>query len=107
MVAKRQSCRHLVFTRIRPMTNRSGASWLRDNLFLAAAVLLPVVVLSFFLLASAVPRWMVAPPAYDLVFRVSPQFNDGRPRLSVDYAVRDGRVEATVRPVAANGYPEF
>jgi hypothetical protein len=28
------------------------------------------------------------------------------PRVAADFSVRDGRVEATVRPIPANGYPQ-
>lgn len=34
-----------------------------DNPFLVAAVLLPLLVAAFFLAATAIPRWLVAPPA--------------------------------------------
>jgi hypothetical protein len=79
-----------------------GKGFLLDNLFLVAAVALPVVVVGFFLIATAVPRWLVPPPRYDLVLRVSGIYDQTR-RIAVDYTVRDGRVEATVRPIPANG----
>jgi hypothetical protein len=77
-----------------------GSRFLRENAFLVAAVLLPLLVVVLFLAATAVPRWFVAPPAYDLLFRM-PGSYDGRARapLAVEIAVREGRAEATVRRV--------
>jgi hypothetical protein len=80
--------------------------WLRDNAFLVAAVSLPAVIVVFFLLSAAVPRWLVDPPAYDLVLRAAEPYNQAGARIAVDYSVRDGRVEATVRPLPANAYPQ-
>jgi hypothetical protein len=81
-----------------------SSRFLRDNAFLVAAVSLPLVVIIFFLLASAVPRWLVAPPAYDLVISALDAYNQTSPRASVEFAVRSGKVEATIRPVPANNY---
>lgn len=80
--------------------------FLRENTFLVAAALLPLVVVGFFLIAAAVPRWLVAPPAYDLLLRTSGSSDQTRPRVVVDFAVRDGRVEATVRGLPATAYPQ-
>ena len=46
----------------------AGESWLRRNAFIVAAVLLPVVVVGLFLIASAAPRWRVPDPQFDLGF---------------------------------------
>jgi hypothetical protein len=46
----------------------SAGRFVRDNPFLAAAVALPLVVVLFFLLSAALPRWTV-PPRYDLLLR--------------------------------------
>ena len=45
---------------------RSGGRFIRDNAFMVAAIALPVLVAGLFILASAVPRWTVPPPSYDL-----------------------------------------
>jgi len=84
----------------------AGRSFLRENAFLVAAVLLPLVIVGFFLLASAIPRWLVAPPAYDLLLRTYGSPDQTRPRVAVDFTVRDGRVEATVRGLPATAYPQ-
>jgi hypothetical protein len=78
--------------------------FVRQNVFLVAAVALPLVVVIFFLLAAAIPRWTVPPPAYDVILRGS-TYDQPTQRVSVEFFVRDGRVQTTVRPVAANMYP--
>ncbi|MES1943639.1 hypothetical protein PC39_05975 [Salinisphaera sp. PC39] len=67
-----------------------------DNPFLVAAVLLPLLVAAFFLAATAIPRWLVAPPAHDAVFTATrPVASPAGPGgLRVEYAVEDGRVVA-------------
>lgn len=72
-------------------------SFLRENAFLVAAVALPGLVVAFFLLATAIPRWTVPPPAYDLLVRVPRAFDGPRRQMTVELNVRDGRLEATVR----------
>jgi hypothetical protein len=79
-------------------------SLLRDNVFLIAAVALPLLVVAFFLAASAIPRFVVPPPAYDLLLEATDSYYQRNPRVTVDFEVRDGTVEATVRPVPADGY---
>jgi hypothetical protein len=82
----------------------SGATrFLRDNVFLVAAVCLPILVVAFFLLSSAIPRWRVPPPAYDLLIRAG-EYDQTTQRVSLDLDVRDGIVQATARPVAVTLY---
>jgi len=83
--------------------------FLRENAFLLAAVLLPLVVIGFFLVATAIPRWVVPAPAYDLLMRRAGAYDQTAPRVAVDFVVRDERVEARVRalPAAAGAYPEI
>lgn len=78
--------------------------FVRDNAFLVAAVLLPVVVVGFFLLATTIPRWLVPPPAYDLLLRAANPYDGARARVAVEINVRNGRLEATVRPALPNTY---
>jgi hypothetical protein len=73
--------------------------FLRDNAFIVAAVTLPVLVGAFFVIASAIPRWTVPGPAYDLVMRVGRPYDSVPAKVVVDFRVRDGRVEAIVRSV--------
>jgi hypothetical protein len=79
--------------------------FVRDNAFLVAAVLLPVVVIGFFLLATAIPRWTVPPPAYDLIVKsYKPYSGDYRLKVSYDLDVRNGHLLLTVRPLATEQY---
>jgi hypothetical protein len=73
---------------------------LRDNLFLVGALALPLVVVGFFLLSTAIPRWTVPPPGHDLVLRTT-SWRQGGPLTSVEFSVKDGRLMATVRPLPA------
>jgi hypothetical protein len=82
------------------------AGFLRNNAFIVTAVALPVLVVAFFLLASAIPRWTVPPPAYDLLLRVGKPYSEPRTRMVVDYKVRDGKLEATVRLIGRNRYEQ-
>jgi hypothetical protein len=79
--------------------------FLRDNAFLVAAVLLPLVVVGFFLLSTAIPRWTVAPPAYDLLVKAG-GYSNQPPQMMVDFIVNSDGVHAHVRPVPPNGYPQ-
>jgi hypothetical protein len=82
-------------------------SFLRENAFLVAAVALPGLVVVFFLLATAIPRWTVPPPAYDLVVRAPRPFDGARRRLAVELNVRDGRIEATVRGLGSDAFSQI
>jgi len=82
------------------------AGFLRNNAFLVAAVALPLLVVVFFLLASAIPRWIVAPPAYDLLLRVGKPYREKFPRVGVEFKVRGGQLEASVRPVPRDRYEQ-
>jgi hypothetical protein len=81
-----------------------GGGFLRNNFFLVAAVALPVLVVIFFLLATAIPRWTVPPPAYDLVLRVGKPYEGTRSSLAVQFRIRDGGLEAVVRPLTKDQY---
>ncbi len=83
---------------------RSAGRFVRDSTFLVAAVSLPAVVVVFFLLSSAIPRWMVPPPAYDLLLHTRGPYDQTGPRVAVDFNVQNGRVEATVRPLPATAH---
>jgi hypothetical protein len=86
--------------------SKGERSLLRGNAFLLAAAVLPVAVVGLFLLSTAIPQWTVPPPQYDLLLRASDPYDGTRPRVAVDFAVRNGQVEATVRTVTENHYPQ-
>ena len=88
-----------------PTGSGQGRGFLRDNVFLIAAGLLPILVVGFFLLATAIPRWTVPPPSYDLLVKgYKPYSGDFRLKVSYDLDVRDGRLQLTVRPLATEQY---
>jgi hypothetical protein len=70
----------------------------RDNTFLLAAVALPVVVVGLFVIASAIPRWRVPPPAFDLLIHADGPYLPNPAPIIVTFRVRDGRVVAEVTP---------
>jgi hypothetical protein len=76
--------------------------WLRENAFLAAAVCLPLVVVVFFVLASVIPRWVVAPPRYDVLIRLNGRYMPTNTHTVIDFAVRAGSVEVTVSRTGAS-----
>jgi len=69
-----------------------------------AAVSLPLLVVIFFLVATSLPRWLVPPPAHDLLLRSSRTYNPSGPRFAVEFQVRDGHVDAIVRPAPEGMY---
>jgi hypothetical protein len=78
---------------------------LRANAFLVAAAALPLAVVGLFLLSTAIPRWTVPPPAYDLLLRANGPYDRTPQRVAVDFSVRNGQVVATVRTMPENTYP--
>ena len=74
-----------------PMADTRG--FLRDNAVLVAAFVLPAIVAVLFILATAIPKWTVPLPQHDLLVRVE-QYESPPPDMSVEYLVRDGRLEA-------------
>jgi len=88
------------------MPEESRGGFLRNNAFMVAAVSLPVVVAGLFILASAVPRWTVPPPSYDLLLKTTRPYTQPPATVLVDFNVRNGRVEATLSPPVPNGYAQ-
>lgn len=83
---------------------RSSHSFLRDNAFLLAAILLPALVAAFFIIANTIPRYTVPDPAHDLVFRAARPYDGSPGTVSVDFIVRNGQVEAVVRLAPPQSY---
>ena len=87
--------------------SKGARSPLRANAFLVAAAVLPVAVVGLFLVSTAIPRWTVPPPEYDVLLHANGPYNRTPPRVSVDFSVRNGRLMATVRTVPENNYPQL
>lgn len=64
---------------------------LRENPMIAASILLPLVVVVFFLLATALPRLFVDPPAYSFLFTV-PDYSQRAPEIDLRFDVVNGRL---------------
>lgn len=79
--------------------------FLRDNAVLVAAFVLPAVVAVLFILATVIPKWTVPLPQHDLVVRVEHYENQPPPAVNVEFSVRDGQLEASVRPVVKPDNP--
>lgn len=73
----------------------------RGNAFLIAAVALPLIVVGFFLLAMAVPRWTVDPPAHDLILSVDESSSYSQRATRRSFEVRNGQVVAIQEPVSS------
>jgi hypothetical protein len=80
--------------------------FLRDNAVLVAAFVLPAVVAVLFIMATAVPKWTVPLPQHDLLVRVD-SYGSPPPEVYVEFVVRDGRLEADVRPVVKPDNPNM
>ena len=68
---------------------------LRENPMIAASIALPLLVVVFFLLATALPKWLVEPPAYSFVF-TAPDYTHRSPSIDVRFDVIDGRLRVRV-----------
>jgi len=68
---------------------------LRENPMIAASILLPLVIVVFFLLATAIPKWLVDPPAHSFLFIV-PDHSYSTPEIDVRYDVIDSRLRVRV-----------
>jgi hypothetical protein len=68
-------------------------------------VVLPLAVVGFFLAASAIPRWTVPPPQFDLLVKAG-HYPHVPPSMHVDFVVTGDGVQAQLRSVPAHGYPQ-
>lgn len=66
---------------------------IRNNPTIAAGILLPLLVALFFVLATVIPRWLVAPPQYDLLF-TSNDYRPAPPAIEVRFDVVQNSLRA-------------
>lgn len=64
---------------------------LRENPMIAASILLPLVIVVFFLLATAIPKWFVDPPGYSFLFTV-PDYSHRSPEIDIRFDVANKRL---------------
>ena len=68
---------------------------LRENPMIAASILLPLIVVIFFLLATAIPKWLVEPPGYSFLFTV-PDYSNRSAASEVRFDVVEGRLRVRI-----------
>ncbi len=71
--------------------------WLKKNFFAVASVGLPLLVVGLFLLATAIPKWTVGQPQYDLLFSVN-EYNRQDQQLQLVLSSEKGVLTATAHP---------
>jgi hypothetical protein len=81
-----------------------ASRFLRDNAFLVAAVSLPLAVIGMFLLLTAIPKWTVAPPRFDLLLQTTEYDRTNSP-ISVELFVRGQALQARLRVVKEGHVP--
>jgi len=69
------------------------SSWLKENIFLVAAVVLPLAVAGLFLIATALPRAFVDPPAYALLVAIDERV-PAQSSFGIDFEVVNNRLKA-------------
>lgn len=88
------------------MGSQTRTSWIKNNPFVAAAVVLPLLVVAFFLAATVIPAWLVDDPRFDLVFAVD-HHDRSNAEFALRYHVRDGVVMAEARALPTNNYGPY
>jgi hypothetical protein len=78
----------------------SDNSFIKQNLALILGLALPVLLMAVFMVATIIPKMVIAPPSYNVVFSV-PRYNDGQPvAVNVGLHVnKDGILTATYTPL--------
>jgi len=86
-----------------------AAKFVRDNAVLLVGLILPVLMMLGFLVASGLPEHLADPPKYDLVFAVQDYVPAPSVPLGVRLIVKDHVLKAqyTRLQVAAGGYPNI
>jgi hypothetical protein len=78
--------------------------FLRENFALVAVFALPGAVAALFFVAMAIPKWTVPLPQHDLVMSIE-RWDSTPAEVFTTFVVRDGRLEADLRPVAKPANP--
>lgn len=71
----------------------TAGTWFKDNLFVVAAIALPILVTCLFALATVLPRYWVDDPQYDLLVSLDRHTQNQRP-YQLELSVADGRLQA-------------
>jgi len=70
---------------------------LKKNFALVMGITLPIIIVVFFLLASALPRFFVAAPTHDFLFTDQEYEYDEQDNPEVKFTIKNERLHATVR----------
>jgi hypothetical protein len=68
--------------------------FIKRNLALVAGLVLPVLLMGFFFIASMLPRAVSDPPKYDMVFAAQDYTGGNTLPVSVNFIVKDGALKA-------------
>ncbi len=77
--------------------------FLRENLLIVVSVVLPLLVVLFFVLASELPKLYVSAPAHDLVLSVRVPGVDRASPVRVELLVLDGKIKLRVHQLENAG----
>lgn len=83
--------------------NDAQPSWFRENLFIVAAIALPIIVILFFLAATRLPALWVDDPKHDFFFAIYEQRSDGA-EFGIRFIRKQGGIQAEVRKSDNNHY---
>lgn len=72
--------------------------FVKDNLVLLTGILLPILLIVLFMVASSLPRMMAAPPQYDFLFTGTQYYSNLNSPVSISLKVNDktGKISAIV-----------
>jgi hypothetical protein len=76
-------------------------NFIKENFVLVTGLALPVLLVVLFFVASVVPRALIAPPQYEMLF-MEPLYGSSSP-YDVDFIVKDGVLKARVWKVTQSG----
>jgi len=72
--------------------------YIRENRILLLGILLPLFLVFLFEIAYFLPRWLVKPPQYDLLYLASPY-----PHSGASFNVVDGKLSVSINPQIRKG----
>lgn len=79
------------------------SSWLKDNIFIVAAVVLPLAVAAVFLIATALPKLFVEDPSYALLVAIG-DHRASPSNYGIEFEVRNNRLTARALHSNTNRY---
>lgn len=74
----------------------SVKNFIKQNLALSAGIVLPVLLVILFMIASTVPKMLAEPPRHALVFSTKKYDNNPGAKFNVYYTVKEGKLQAQV-----------